>query len=131
MVRVELMLSPDEAFDQPDSRYLLLRDPRLYVAEFTHLLHPLLLLQPVKAKCILGGGIGEDHVWVIEHVQAIQRQRVDFQIVQRELGVHIKADICGQRARQVLGQAGWRLSTHCGKTTRKKNIEKIKYYSSR
>lgn len=70
-------------------------------------------LEPVKAKCVLSGGVSKDHVWVVEHVQAIECQWVDFEIVQRELGVDIKADICGQRARQVLRQAGRRLSTHC------------------
>lgn len=79
---------------------------------FTHLSHLLRSLQPVEAKRVLCGGVGEDHVRVIEHVQAVERQRVDFQIVQRELRVHIKADICGQRASQVLGQAGRRLSAH-------------------
>lgn len=71
-------------------------------------------LEPVEAKRVLCGGISKDHVWVIEHVQAIKRQRVDFQIVQREVGVNIEADICGQRASKVLGQAGRRLSTHWG-----------------
>lgn len=69
-------------------------------------------LEPVQTKRVLCGGVGEDHVRVIEHVQAIERQRVDFQIVQWELGVDIKADIGGQRASQVFGQARGRLSTH-------------------
>lgn len=69
-------------------------------------------LQPVEAKCVLCGRVSKDHVRVIEHVQAIKRQWVDFQIIQWELGVDIKADICGQRASKVLGQAGGRLSTH-------------------
>lgn len=69
-------------------------------------------LEPVEAKRVLCGGVGKDHVRVIEHVQAVERQRVDLQIVQRELGVDIKADIRGQRASQVFGQAGGRLSTH-------------------
>lgn len=75
--------------------------------------HEVQWLEPVKAKCILCGGVSKDHVWVVEHVQAIECQWVDFEIVQWELGVDIKADICGQRACQVLRQAGRRLSTHC------------------
>lgn len=51
-------------------------------------------LEPVEAKRVLCGGVSKDHVWVVEHVQAIKRQRVDFQIIQRELGVNIEADIC-------------------------------------
>lgn len=35
-------------------------------------------LEAVEAKCVLCGGVGEDHVWVIQHVQAIQSQRVNF-----------------------------------------------------
>lgn len=69
-------------------------------------------LEPVEAKRILCGGVSKDHVWVVEHVQAVKRQRVNFQIIQRELGVDIKADVCGQRACKILGQAGRRLSTH-------------------
>lgn len=69
-------------------------------------------LETVEAKCVLCGGVSKDHVRVIEHVQAIQRQWVDFQIIQWEVGVYIKADICGQRASQVLRQAWGRLSTH-------------------
>lgn len=69
-------------------------------------------LEPVEAKRVLCGGVSKDHVRVIEHVQAVERQRVDFQVVQGELGVDVEADICGQRAGQVLGQAGGRLSAH-------------------
>lgn len=69
-------------------------------------------LEPVEAERVLRGGVGKDHVRVIEHVQAVERQRVDFKIVQRELGVDVEADVCGQCSSQVLGQAGGRLSTH-------------------
>lgn len=69
-------------------------------------------LEPVETKRILCGGVSKDHVRVVEHVQTIKRQWVDFEIVQRELGVNVKIHICGQRASQVLGQAGGRLSTH-------------------
>lgn len=71
-----------------------------------------LCLEPVEAKRVLCGGVSKDHVRVIEHVQAVECQWVDFQIVQRELGVDIKAHVCGKRAGQVLGQAWGRLSTH-------------------
>lgn len=70
-------------------------------------------LEPVEAKGVLCGGVSEDHVRVVEHVEAVQRQRVEFQVVQGELGVDVEADVCGQGARQVLEQAGGRLSTDC------------------
>lgn len=69
-------------------------------------------LEPVEAERFLCGGVGEDHVRIVEHVQAVQRQRVDFQVVQRELGVDIEADVRREGAGEVLGQAGGRLSTH-------------------
>lgn len=49
-------------------------------AAFTHLRISVFVwwLEPVEAKCVLCGGVGKDHVWVIEHVQAVKRQRVDF-----------------------------------------------------
>lgn len=75
-------------------------------------------LEAVQAKGVLCGGVSEDHVRVVEHVEAIQRQRVDFQVVQGELGVDVEADVCGQGAREVLGQAGGRLSTDCREAER-------------
>lgn len=53
-------------------------------------------LEPVETKRILCGGISEDHVRVVEHVQTIKRQWVDFEIVQGEMGVDVKIHICGQ-----------------------------------
>lgn len=70
-------------------------------------------LEPVEAKGVLCGGVSEDHVRVVEHVEAVQRQRVEFQVVQGELGVDVEADVCGQGARQVLEQAGGGLATDC------------------
>lgn len=52
-------------------------------------------LEPVEAKGVLCGGVSEDHVRVVEHVEAVQRQRVEFQVVQGELGVDVEADVCG------------------------------------
>lgn len=68
-------------------------------------------LEPIQAKGVLCGGVSEDYVRVIEQVEAVQRQRVEFQVVQGELGVDVEADVCGQGAREVLEQAGGRLST--------------------
>lgn len=76
------------------------------------------LLEAVQAKGVLCGGVGEDHVRVVEHVEAVQRQRVDFQVVQGELGVDVEADVCGQGACQVLGQTWGRLSTDCREAER-------------
>lgn len=75
--------------------------------------HVVRWLEPVEAERILCGGVSKDHVRIIEHVQAVERQRVDFQIIQWELGVNVEADICGERASEVFGQAGGRLSAHC------------------
>lgn len=68
-------------------------------------------LEPIQAKGVLCGGVSEDYVRVVEQVEAVQRQRVEFQVVQGELGVDVEADVCGQGAREVLEQAGGRLST--------------------
>lgn len=76
------------------------------------------LLEAVQAEGVLCGGVSEDHVRVVEHVQAVQRQRVDLQVVQGELGVHVEADVRGQGAREVLGQAGGGLSTDCREAER-------------
>lgn len=43
--------------------------------------------QPVHPERVLCGGVGEDHVGVVEHVQSIQGQRVNFEFIQRELGI--------------------------------------------
>lgn len=59
-------------------------------------------LEPIQAKGVLCGGVSEDYVRVVEHVEAVQRQRVEFQVVQWELGVDVEADVCGQGAREVL-----------------------------
>lgn len=69
-------------------------------------------LEPVKAKRFLGGGVGEDYVRIVEHVQAVQRERVDLQVVQRELGVDVEADVRREGAGELLGQAGGRLAAH-------------------
>lgn len=59
-------------------------------------------LQPVHPECVLCGGVCQHHVWVVEHVQPVQGQRVDLQLVQRKLRVCIKADVA--HARQGVGQ---------------------------
>lgn len=60
-------------------------------------------LEPVQAKRVLRGRVGEDHVGVVEHVQTVECQWVNFQIIQRELGVHVEADVRGKGGGQVLG----------------------------
>lgn len=59
-------------------------------------------LEPIQAEGVLCGGVSEDYVRVVEHVEAVQRQRVEFEVVQWELGVDVEADVCGQGAREVL-----------------------------
>lgn len=49
--------------------------------------------QPVHAERVLCGGVGEDHVGVVEHVKSIQGQRVNFEFIQRELGIRVEADV--------------------------------------
>lgn len=49
--------------------------------------------QPVHPERVLCGGVGEDHVGVVEHVQSIQGQRVNFEFIQRELGIRVEADV--------------------------------------
>lgn len=70
-----------------------------------------LMLQPVHPERVLGGGVGKHHVGVIEHVQSVQGERVDLQLVQRELRVCVKADITNPRQRvgQLFGEARRRL----------------------
>jgi len=67
--------------------------------------------QPVHPERVLGGGVGEHHVGVVEHVQPVQGQRVDLQLVQRELRVRVEAHVphAGQRGGQLFGEAGRRL----------------------
>ena len=67
--------------------------------------------QAVHPEGVLRGGVSQHHVGVVEHVQAVQGQRVDLQLVQRELGVGIEADVAhaGKRVGQLLGEAGRRL----------------------
>lgn len=64
-------------------------------------------LQPVHPERVLGGRVGQHHVWVVEHVQSVQGQRVDLQLVQGKLSVCVKADVAhaGQRVGQLLGEA--------------------------
>lgn len=68
-------------------------------------------LQPVHPERVLGGGVGQHHVWVVEHVQSVQGQRVDLQLVQGKLSVCVKADVAdaGQRVGQLFGEARRRL----------------------
>lgn len=51
-------------------------------------------LQPVHPERVLSGRVSQNHVGVIEHVQSIQGERVDLQLVQREGRVRVEADIC-------------------------------------
>lgn len=57
-----------------------------------HLQHS--VLQPIHPERVLSGSVGQNHVGVIEHVQSIQGERVDLQLVQREGRVRVEADIC-------------------------------------
>lgn len=72
-------------------------------------LDPLPALQSVHPERVLGGRVSQHHVWVIEHVQSVQGQRVDLQLIQRKLSVCVKADITDtcQRVGQLFGEA-WR-----------------------
>ncbi len=49
--------------------------------------------QSIHAERVLSGRVGENHVRVVEHVQSVQCQGVDLQLVQRELRVRVKADV--------------------------------------
>ncbi|KAG7230666.1 hypothetical protein INR49_025383 [Caranx melampygus] len=71
-----------------------------------------LTLQPVHPESVLGGGVGEHHVGVVEHVQSIQSERVDLQLVQRKLRVCVEADVTdtGQGVGQLFGEAWRRLA---------------------
>lgn len=68
-------------------------------------------LQPVHPERVLGGGVSQHHVWVVEHVQSVQGQRVNLQLVQGKLSVCVKADVAdtGQRVGQLFGEARRRL----------------------
>lgn len=68
--------------------------------------------QPVHPERVLGGGVGEHHVGVVEHVQAVQGERVDLQLVQRKLRVCVEADVAdtGQRVGQLFGETRRRLT---------------------
>lgn len=70
--------------------------------------------QSIHAERILGGGVGENHVRVVEHMKSVQCQGVDLQLVQWELRVCVKADITnvGQCAGEVLGETWRRFSRH-------------------
>lgn len=70
----------------------------------------LVVLQPVHPEGVLGGGVGQHHVGVVEHVQSIQSERVDFQLVQRKLRVRVKAHVADQRVGQLFGET-WRRFT--------------------
>lgn len=72
--------------------------------------------QTVHPEGVLGGRVGQDHIWVIEHVQSIQGQGVNLEFVQGELVVRVEADITdpGQRAGQFFREAGRGLSCHWG-----------------
>lgn len=79
---------------------------------FFSLLAPPPALQPVHPERVLGGRVGEHHVRVIEHVQSVQGERVDLQLVQWELRVRVEADITDARQRvgELFGKTGWRLT---------------------
>lgn len=49
--------------------------------------------QSIHAECVLSGRVGENHVRVVEHMQSVQCQGVNLQLVQWELRVCIKADV--------------------------------------
>lgn len=73
------------------------------------------MLQPVHPESVLCGGVSQHHVGVVEHVESIQSEGVNFELIQRKLGVCVKADVShpGQRVGQLFGQAWRRLSSHC------------------
>lgn len=70
------------------------------------------LLQPVHPERVLCGRVGEHHVGVIEHMQSVQCEWVNLQLVQGKLGVRIEADVTDARQRvgQLFREAGWRLA---------------------
>lgn len=74
-----------------------------------------LTLQPVHPERVLGGRVGEHHVGVIEHVQSVQGEGVDLQLVKWELRVCVEADVADARQRvgQLFGEARWRLTCDC------------------
>lgn len=43
------------------------------------------MLQSVHPESVLCGGVGQHHVGVIEHVQSVQSEGVDLELVQRKL----------------------------------------------
>lgn len=45
-------------------------------------------------------------------MQAVQRERVDLEVVQREVGVDVEADVRREGAGELLRQAGGRLAAH-------------------
>lgn len=57
--------------------------------------------QPVHPESIFCCRVGQNHVWIVEHVQAVQRQRIDFQLIQRELGICVKAHVTCQKVGQL------------------------------
>lgn len=50
-------------------------------------------LQPVHPERVLSGRVSQNHVGVIEHVQSVQGEGVNLQLVQWELRVRVEADI--------------------------------------
>lgn len=56
-----------------------------------HLQHS--VLQPIHPERVLSGSVGQNHVGVIEHVQSVQGEGVNLQLVQWELRVRVEADI--------------------------------------
>lgn len=55
--------------------------------------------QTVHPEGVLGGRVGQDHIWVIEHVQSIQGQGVNLEFVRGNWLSESEADITrpGQR----------------------------------
>lgn len=49
--------------------------------------------QPVHPEGVLGGRVSKDHVRVVEHVQSIQGQRVNLELVQWEVAIGLKTHI--------------------------------------
>lgn len=41
----------------------------------------LLPLQPIHPESVLCGRIGKDHVWIVQHVQPVQGQGVNFKFI--------------------------------------------------
>lgn len=68
-------------------------------------------LEAVGAEGVLHGRVGEQRVGVAQHVQSVQGEGLDFQILLQPQSrrVHLEAGDAGQRRGDLLGDAGGRI----------------------